>query len=192
MIDMLPYATGKSIPAQMKRPETVPVIEYEFLDVSTGQTVRSEEYLMDTLRYTYQDSRVLNEDELLPVITDFSVTDTAGNEALPAVLEGKVLALILKSTADIDELDFKKYRDLAAKAGKMRIKPVVLTPETGIATYLKAKRLNYPYYFADEKVLKTMARNNPVIYLMQDGVVLGKWSFNRLPSDAKIKKLINI
>ncbi len=192
VMDMLPYAVGKSIPEQMKRPEVTPVIEYEFLDRSAGETVRSEEYLADTLRYTYQASSVLNEDELKPAITDFSVVDTAGNEALSAVLEGKVLVLILKSTSGLEDLDFRKYRELVTKVGKAQVKPVVLTPETGVGEYLSAKKLNYPYYFADEKVLKTMARNNPVIYLMQDGVVSGKWSFNRLPSDAKIKKLINI
>lgn len=192
VIDMLPYAVGKSIPEQMKRPDIAPVIEYEFLDRSTGQTLHSEEYLMDTLRYTYRASRVLNEDVLRPVITDFSVIDTAGNEALSAVLEGKVLVLILKSTADIEALDFKKYREIVTRVGKSQVKSVVLTPETGAGAYLKAKKLNYPYYFVDEKVLKTMARNNPVIYLMQDGVVSGKWSFNRLPADTKIKKLINL
>lgn len=192
VIDMLPYAVGKSIPEQMKRPDTAPEIEYQFLDSSTGETVLSKEYLMDTLRYTYQASKVLNEEAIKPAITDFSVVDTSGAEALSAVLEGKVLALILKSTADIEDLDFKKYREVVTKVGKVQVKPVVLTPETGIGTYLKTKKLNYPYYFVDEKVLKTMARNNPVIYLMKDGVVLGKWSFNRLPSDAKIKKLINI
>jgi len=191
VIDMLPYAVGKSIPEQMKRPDVAPQIRYEFLDKSTGESIQSEEYLMDTLRYTYKTSTVLNEEAIKPLITDFSVVDTSGAEALADVLEGKVLVLILKSTADIENLEFKKYREVAAKAGKMQIKPVILTPETGIETYLKAKKLNYAYYFADEKVLKTMARNNPVIYLMQDGLVLGKWSFNRLPSDEKIKKLIN-
>ena len=192
VMDMLPYAVGKSISEQMKRPEIAPVIEYEFLDRSSNETILSEEYLMDTLRYTYKNSRVLNEDALKPVIVDFNVLDTTGNEALPAVLEGKVLVLILKSTADIEDLDFKKYRELAGKVSKIQVKPVILTGETGIESYLKVQRLNYPYYFVDEKVLKAMARNNPVIYLIHDGTVAGKWSFNRLPTDAKIKKLINI
>ena len=192
VIDMLPYAVGKSIPEQMQRPDIAPVIAYEFLDNSTGETLQSQEYLLDTARYVYQSSRVLNEAELQPAITDFSVTDTAGNDALSAVLEGKVLVLILKSTDDIEDLDFKKYRELVARMRRTSVTPVVLSPETGIGQYLKAKKLNYPYYFSDEKVLKTMARNNPVIYLMKDGVVLGKWSFNRLPAEAKMKKLINI
>lgn len=192
VMDMLPYAVGKNIPEQMKRPEIAPQIEYEFLDKSTDETIVSEEYLMDTLRYTYRNSRVLNEDMLKPVISDFSVVDTGGTDALAAVLEGKVLVLILKSTADIEDLDFKKFREVVSKVARNQVKPVILTSETDAGEYLKAKKLNYPCYFADEKVLKTMARNNPVIYLMHNGTVLGKWSFNRLPSDATIKKLINI
>lgn len=192
VIDMLPYAVGKSIPEQMKRPDIAPEIEYEFLDKTTGETLKSTEYLMDTVRYTYQNSQVLNEDAIKAVITDFALVDTAGADALAQVLEGRVLALIIKETDGLEDMDFKKYKELVNKLSKSQVKPVVLTAQTSALPYLEEKKLNYPCYFLDEKVIKTVARNNPVILLLEEGTVKGKWSFNRLPSDSKIKKLINI
>lgn len=190
VIDMLPYAVGKSIPDQMKKPEIKPVIEYDFLDKNSDQTIKSLEYLMDTSRYVYQDSKILNEDDIKPIITDFSVVDTSGNDALEMILEGKKLVLTIKTTKDIQDVDYKKYREVVSKVSKSGIKPLILTSESGIDPYLSEKKINYEVLFGDEKVLKTMARNNPVIFLINDGTILGKWSFNKMPSDTQIKKLI--
>ena len=190
VIDMLNYAVGKSIPQQMEKPNVKPVFEYDFLDNTTNQTIKSQEYLMDTARYVYQDSRVLNEKDIKPVLSDFSLSDTSGNEAVSQVLEGKKYVLIIKSIEGVEEQSLKKYKDLISKTNKSQIKPVILSSDTNIESFLTEVKLNHALYFADEKLLKTMARNNPVLYLLNDGVVLGKWSFNNLPSDSKVKKLI--
>ena len=42
----------------------------------------------------------------------------------------------------------------------------------------------------DEKVIKTAVRANPGIVLMQNGVILGKWSQAEVPSMAEIDELI--
>lgn len=190
VIDMLPYAVGKSIPEQMKKPDVKPKFEYTFLDNNSGQSIVSQEYLMDTARYVYQDAKILNEDAIKPKITDFGVSDASGNDALSEVLEGKKLLVVIKSVDDLEDFDFKKLRELVTKVSKSQIKPVVVSSEGSIEGFMKKNKLTYPYLFADEKVLKTMARNNPVVFLLNDGIVLGKWSFNRLPSDTKVKKLI--
>jgi uncharacterized membrane protein YphA (DoxX/SURF4 family) len=190
VIDMLPYAVGKSIPKQMEKPNIQAIFEYEFLDNNSKEIIKSQEYLMDTARYVYQDSRVLNEKDIKPVLVDFSLSDTSGNEAVSEVLSGNKLVLIIKTTNDIDEKSLKKYKDLVSKTSKSPLKPLVLSSDTDIEKFLVEIKLNHALYFADEKLLKTMARNNPVLYLLSDGVVMGKWSFNNLPSDSKVKKLI--
>ncbi|MFM8995121.1 MAG: hypothetical protein ACKOI1_02630, partial [Bacteroidota bacterium] len=42
---------------------------------------------------------------------------------------------------------------------------------------------------ADQKMLITMARYNPTLYLMKGPVVLGKWSGVDLPSPNRLDKL---
>lgn len=44
----------------------------------------------------------------------------------------------------------------------------------------------YPIYYADAIVLKTMIRANPGLMLLHDGVVLNKWSSHLLPSDEEL------
>lgn len=191
VIDMLPYKTGNNISELMEVPDIKPVIEYEFLDNTTGESILSEEYLMDTTRYEYRDSKVVNEKDLLPVISDFSISDTTGNDVVSEILSGEKLVLIIKTVSDIEEVDFSQYSKLRSRASRLKIDSIIITSETQIEPYLEEKNLRLSYYYGDEKLLKTMARNNPVLYLLKEGTVLGKWSFNNLPSESKIKKLIN-
>jgi triosephosphate isomerase len=41
----------------------------------------------------------------------------------------------------------------------------------------------YPYCQTDETTLKTMIRSNPGVLLLKDGVIIRKWSHNRLPDE---------
>ena len=40
----------------------------------------------------------------------------------------------------------------------------------------------YPFCFTDGTLLKTVVRSNPGLVLLKQGVVIGKWSHNRLPN----------
>ena len=44
----------------------------------------------------------------------------------------------------------------------------------------------YPYTQADGVLLKTMIRSNPGLMLMKDGVIVRKWSHNRLPDEQQL------
>ncbi len=79
----------------MKRPDVKPIINYEFLDKNTGKQIQNKEYLADTNKYKYLSSEVLNQEELLPKITDFSLTDTSGSDVTNFAFEGKKLLIIL-------------------------------------------------------------------------------------------------
>ena len=45
----------------------------------------------------------------------------------------------------------------------------------------------YPFYTADDLVIKTMIRSNPGVYLMKNGLNVHKWHINKLPSFEKIQ-----
>ena len=45
----------------------------------------------------------------------------------------------------------------------------------------------YPFYTADDLVIKTMIRSNPGIYLLKNGLIVHKWHINQLPSFEKVQ-----
>lgn len=52
----------------------------------------------------------------------------------------------------------------------------------GINRWRDLTGAEYPFCQTDDIVLKTMIRSNPGLLLLKDGVVVRKWSHNRLPS----------
>jgi hypothetical protein len=192
IIDFLPYAIGKSIPKQMERPDIKPDLKYVFLNKKEKREIESKEYLADTNTYKYISSKVLNEDLLKAKITDYSIADSAGNDFTQQTFEGNVLFIVLKKKDGLEELDFGSINSLATKVSKRKIKPMIIT---SIATeeYLalaKEKSIGFDFYTCDEKVLKTMARNNPCFVLLKDGVVVKKWSYNNIPTANQVNELI--
>jgi uncharacterized membrane protein YphA (DoxX/SURF4 family) len=192
IIDFLPYAVGKSIPKQMEMPDIKPDLQYVFLDKSNNKEIDTKEYLGDTARYKYISSEILNEDLIKPKITDFSITDTAGNDVTQQTFEGKALLIILKESEGLKDLDFGPVNVLGNKVSKNKIRPMVVT---SIATeeFEKVqldKKLRFESFTCDEKVLKTIARNNPSFVLINNGVVVKKWSYNNLPTADQINELI--
>ena len=57
-----------------------------------------------------------------------------------------------------------------------------------LADFAAEEGVNYPYYFTDETTLKTIIRSNPVLLLLQQGTVVGKWHYNDFPDFEKIKE----
>ena len=59
--------------------------------------------------------------------------------------------------------------------------------EAGIETWRETTGAEYPYCQTDETTLKTMIRSNPGVLLLKDGVIIRKWSHNRLPDEQALK-----
>ena len=54
--------------------------------------------------------------------------------------------------------------------------------EADFEAFKRSNSLDIPYYFGDEKVLKTIGRVNPTLWILKNGIVKGKWSGYALPS----------
>lgn len=193
IVDFLPYAAGKSISQQMIQPNIKPELSYVFLDKVSGKEVESKEYLSDTAKYKYVSSEVLNESEIKPKITDYALSDTAGNDFTQQSFEGNKLFITIKYTEGLDDVDFGKIKNLVSKVSKKKLEPMILhsLARKDIEDIITKNQLDYGYYSCDEKVLKTMARNNPCIILLKNGTVVDKWSYNNLPDADKIIELLN-
>ncbi len=193
VLDFLPYAKGLSIPEQMKPTGVKPIINYTFLDKESNKEISSAEYLMDTNKYKYQDSKILNENELRPKITDYSLSDTAGNDVTTDSFEGSKLLIIFKKTEELNKTQIDNIKKLALDSDEQGIENMTLTSliTSEFDPFFKGSGLPGSYFTIDEKVLKTMARTNPCLILLENGVVKGKWSSHNIPDVSTVKELLN-
>lgn len=192
-VDFLAYAEGKSIPLQMQPTGIKPDIVYTFLDKEKNTEISSKEYLMDTLRYKYVASETLNQDELTPKITDYAVNDAEGNDVTSLTFEGTKVFIIVKKIEHLDEGQVEQMKQLAEGLKTSTATPMLLTSLVSeqFDGFKKQHGFSTPVYTIDEKVLKTMARTNPCVILLKDGVVIKKWGSHNIPTKEEVEKLSN-
>jgi hypothetical protein len=183
-IDFLPYAIGKNIPEQMKPTGVKPIMEFTFLNKKTKEEIVAKEFLMDTLTYKYVSMVTLNEDKLKPKITDYSVSDAQGNNYTDSTFTGNKLLIVVKNIENISSDEVAQTKALIADAEKNNITPMILTSviQTEYQKFSETNTIKTPYFSVDATVLKTMARTNPCVILLQNGVVKGKWSNHCIPN----------
>jgi len=187
-LDLLPYAVGKNIPAQMKPSEP---LRYSYTMEKNGKTSTFEQYPTDTT-YKFKKMVLVNENAK-PKITDYRVwTDEA--DVTQETFTGRKLFVIVKSLKDIDSGSIPAIRSLVEGLKGSDVTPAILTSvsDDEIRTFRTEFQLgNLPYYKVDATVLKTIMRSNPGTWLLDNGTVRGKWHYNTTPTAAEVKLIAN-
>lgn len=184
-IDFRSYAVGNDIVSLMQPEE---LAKYEYVMEKGGQTFRLSEYPKAKEGYTFQRVVVLNPKKSEAKIPDFNVWNDDG-EATDELLTGSKLIVVIHNVEKISLKNLKEINQLGSNSG---IETWLLTssPHDVFDAFRHENQLAFPFYFADETVLKAVVRSNPGILLFKDGVVKGKWHFNSVPSVAKVRTLL--
>lgn len=186
-LDLLPYAVGKSIPAQMKPSEP---LRYRYIMEKNGKTAEFDQYPTDTT-YKFREMLLVNE-SAKPKITDYRVWNDA-SDFTEETFTGSKLFVIVKNTNDIDAGSLPAIRSLVDGLKGSGVTPYILTSvsDNEINAFRKEFQLQQvPYYKADGTVLKTIMRSNPGTWLLKDGIVRGKWHYNTTPDAEEVIQLI--
>lgn len=186
-IDMLPYAVGKNISAEMKPSEP---LRYKYVMEKDGKTTEFEKYPTDQ-SYKFKEMVLVNE-SAKPKITDYRIWNDE-SDFTQQTFEGNKLFIIVKNTKDIDAGSLPAIRALVENLRGSSVTPYVLTSASDdeIKSFRREYQLdNVPYYKADATVLKTIMRSNPGTWLLSNGVVRGKWHYNSTPNAAEVKDLV--
>lgn len=186
-IDFRPYKIGASLPKNMVA-EEAPKLEYTFKGPD-GELKTSEQYLMED-GYEYVSSRVVNPKKSTPKITDYQVMNLDGEDYTQESFTGLKLFLLFYDT---DKTNTSHIEDINKLVNGLDpdIQPMVLTSasEADFEALRHEYQLAVPYYQTDATVLKAMIRSNPGVMLLKNGVVLGKWHHNDVPSAATVNEL---
>lgn len=188
LIDFRPYHVGADIRAGMEIPEDAeqPVIETTFIMEKDG--VRKEFSLEDypDSTWTFIDSRSVTVKEgYVPPIHDFSILDDTGTDITDDILSAPEYAFLLISPnlEHADDQNFGSIDQIYEYCLERRYTFVCLTAssDAAVARWRELTGAEYPFCNTDATTLKTVIRSNPGLMVLKQGVVVGKWSHNRLP-----------
>ncbi len=83
--------------------------------------------------------------------------------------------------ADVFRAKVNPLADAATKAG-WKVYAIASTPDSDVSADFKQKiGAAYPFYKADDKLLKTITRSNPGVVVLRDGQVIGMYHWRHLP-----------
>ena len=188
-VDFRAYKVGNNIP-QLMKPSAA--LKYKYIMEKNGQEQEFTEYPKDT---TFQFKKMVPlNPEAGPKITDFNVWNDEG-DFTQEVFRGNKLLILVQDVRKSNPAGFADINKLVTDVEKnknMGIEPMVLTASSSqdFDVFRHDVNLAAPYYFGDATVLKTMMRANPGVMLLKNGVVVGKWHHNDVPSLQTVQQLL--
>ena len=188
MIDFRPYRVGVNIPKAMEIPDDAEPSVYEntFILRKNGKEQKfTLENYPDSTWTLVRTERKLIKQGYKPLIMDFAVADTTGNDVTDAILNEEKYSFLLISSnlknADNGHLgEINSIIDYCYDHGYV-FEALTASPQEDIRQWQNYTGARYPIYQADATMLNTMIRSNPGLILLKGGTILAKWSHNNLP-----------
>jgi hypothetical protein len=180
--DSLPYAVGQNIPANMKNREE---LKFSYVYKINGKETELTEMPTDP-KAEYVSMQAINEKEARPLITDYQLwVDGDTTNYTQTLFKGNHLLVIVPNVHHTHKNAFAAIATLA-KNIKIPIWLVSASTDEEVNALRHQYQLAFPALSADTKVLKTIIRSSPGLWLISQGTVQGKWSAYNLPTANEI------
>jgi hypothetical protein len=186
LFDFLPYKTGVNIPEGMKIPEGKSADEYKTTFIYEKKGVKKEftleNYPANDTSWKFIDQKsVLVKKGYLPLIHDFTITTSGGEDLTEKILADRGYTLLMISTKlkDADQKNLCKGFETGAKCLAEGMNFFIVTASG--TDEMKEYNNGFNFCSADETTLKTIVRSNPGFLLIKEGNIAGKWSWATLP-----------
>lgn len=199
--DFRPYHVGADIKKGMEIPPGAPMPQFENTLIYEKDGLRKE-FTLDNCpdsTWTFIDSRVkMTAEGYVPPIHDFSIIRRSdGEDITDTVLADRGYTFLLVAPhleqADDSRLDLINQVYEYAESNGYPFYCLTASPEQAIERWRIMTGAEYEFCATDETTLKTVIRSNPGLVLLKDGVVIRKWSHNRLPDETVLNdRLENI
>jgi len=183
--DSLPYAIGQNIPKNMEQREP---LKFQYTYKIKGKLEILNEMPTDTTA-EFISMEATNEKEAKPLITDYKIwIDNDTTDYTKESFKGNRLMIILPNIHHTNKEAFVQIAKIAKELEQKNIPTWLLSAAaTEETTELRHQyQLSFPVLSADTKILKTIIRSNPGLWLLSNGTVKGKWSAYNLPSTEEI------
>ncbi len=202
VIDCLPYKVGKNIMGEMKikdgqkKDSTVITFVYK----KAGKEV---EFTADNFPADYNDSaykfvrrydKVIREGNALPTIKDFFLSDSRGKPVTETILMAEGYKLLLFLRNDYPKGDWITLADvMVQECAKKAIPSILVTSISLEELYKEPPSLFYRMnpVTCDATAIKTAARANPTLYLLNRDTILKKWAVADFDMALKYMRKLN-
>ena len=195
LFDFRPYHVGADLRKGMTIPPGAkePQFETTFILKKNGET---REFTLDNYpdsTWQFVDSHTVQTAEgYVPPIHDFSIElQSTGEDITQQVLNDKGYTFLLISPwlDKADDTNFGDIDQIYEYAQEQHIPFFCLTASSqqDINRWIDLTGAEYQFCITDATTLKTIIRSNPGLLLLKDGVVIRKWSHNRLPQTDELK-----
>ena len=197
--DCLPYKVGNNIWSKMQASDGATAAEYKTVLTYSKNGIKkeftTEEFNKEKIwedpawKFDTSISTLVKEATGQPEIPkDFALNDLKGEDRTEDVLTAKGYTFLWfvrePATANLKNMD--RLKNIIAKAGTMNVKFIVLCSAGAdiCQTYQEVWGMkDVTFYTLDGVVSKTAMRSNPGLMLLNDGNVVGKWSYLSYPKD---------
>ena len=204
LIDFRPYYIGQNIIEGMDIPADAepPIYETVFTLRKNGieKQFTLEDYPDSTWEFVDSKTKLVKKG-YEPVIANFTLYEfTTGNEVTDNVLRGNGCSfwLIIPYIEKTDNGVIDAIEDIYDYCQLYGYKLYGFTSsgEEAVQEWKHSAGIDFPFYQADDILLKTMIRSNPGLMLVHKGSIINKWSKNNMPDDevltAPLEKLTSI
>lgn len=185
VLDFRNYAVGNNLRELVQGENDIYKAVYTF--EKDGNTREFEQDSLPDESWTFVDSRsLLVAEGRKPIIGDFSILDWNNDYDITEDIladTGYVCIVVaeLLEEASVGRVD--KINDLYDYCLEFDLMFLAVTSsdEENIELWRKRTGAEYPVYWADNMLLRTMVRANPGMLLLKDGVIIGKWNIVNMP-----------
>lgn len=200
IVDFRPYAVGKDINAQ--RVEIADKLDYgfKFKNTSSGEVKRVgmsdySKFKEDVAwEFTGEQDNIVLEKGIPATISNYAAFNKDGDEMTDELLmdEAYSIWVLSKNVTESYNDAWSKIATLEKYAQENNIRMYAFTSTVfEESDKFKAKHnLSFPFYEADETLIKTVIRANPGVLLLKNGKILGKWQHNHIPELAKLSEFV--
>lgn len=181
--DCLPFKAGNNILELRKMPKDAVPDKYDYVFVykKNGEAKEFKVSALPDSSWEFAERKQLLLEKgknNIPLINDFIFTTASGNDTTEAVLgqPGEYYLLFVKEfnwDKDTWYGDFMKF----SAATQLPVYMVTGDRKTANEIFSKLGVVEFPVFTCDVTAIKTAARVNPTLYLMNGPVIKNKWSW---------------
>lgn len=189
IFDCLPYKVGSNIPDQMKIPPGA-IPDSSVINFVYNKQGKQVEFTADKFPDDFNDSlyvfvkrydKLIRQGNAEVAVKDFSLTTMNGNDTTQAILNapGYSILLFTKGINGGSISWSQDFENIFSEASGKKIPLYFVTNDfNNITGWMEKNNVtNIPVLKCDFVAIKTAARADPTLYLLEQGNIINKWSY---------------